>query len=165
MDIDEKDSAMIALVENIQREQLSAIEESDAFIKLNQAYSMTHEEIAKYTGKSRSHVTNLIRLSELSKYCREMLMSKMIDMGHARAVLALGHSDQDKLIREVIAKKLSVRSVDSPAIALGCSFLIESKRNAYESLLISRTRRLIGSLMKRLLSQVPFVKTNCVIFG
>ena len=78
MDIDEKDSAMIALVENIQREQLSAIEESDGLIKLNQTYSMTHEEIAKYTGKSRSHVTNLIRLSELSKYCREMLMSKRL---------------------------------------------------------------------------------------
>ena len=74
---------------------------------------MTHEEIAKYTGKSRSHVTNLIRLSELSKYCREMLMSKRIDMGHARAVLALGHTDQDKLIREAIAKKLSVRSVEA----------------------------------------------------
>ena len=113
MDIDEKDSAMIALVENIQREQLSAVEESDGLIKLNQTYSMTHEEIAKYTGKSRSHVTNLIRLSELSKYCREMLMSKRIDMGHARAVLALGHTDQDKLIREAIAKKLSVRSVEA----------------------------------------------------
>ena len=113
MNIDEKDSAMIALVENIQREQLNSIEESDGFIKLNQIYSMTHEEIAKYTGKSRSHVTNLMRLSALSRYSREMLLSKSIDMGHARSVLSLSHSDQDKLIREAVTKKLSVRALES----------------------------------------------------
>ena len=109
----DKDSALIAIVENIQREQLNAIEESDAFIKLQKDYSMTHEDISKYTGKSRSHVTNLIRLNDLSDFVRTMLLEGKIDMGHARAVITLKPASQISLIKTVISKGLSVRALES----------------------------------------------------
>ena len=109
----DKDSALIAIVENIQREQLNAIEESDAFLKLQKDYSMTHEDISKYTGKSRSHVTNLIRLNELSDFVKTKLLEGQIDMGHARAVITLKSSSQISLIRTVISKGLSVRALES----------------------------------------------------
>ena len=109
----DKDSALIAIVENIQREQLNAIEESDAFLKLQKDYSMTHEDISKYTGKSRSHVTNLIRLNELSDFVKTKLLEGQIDMGHARAVITLTSSFQISLIKTVISKGLSVRALES----------------------------------------------------
>ena len=109
----DKDSALIAIVENVQREQLNAIEESDAFIKLQKDYSMTHEDISKYTGKSRSHVTNLIRLNDLSDFVRTMLLEGKIDMGHARAVITLKPASQISLIKTVILKGLSVRALES----------------------------------------------------
>ena len=109
----DKDSALIAIVENIQREQLNAIEESDAFLKLQRDYSMTHEDISKYTGKSRSHVTNLIRLNELSDFVKTKLLEGQIDMGHARAVITLTSSSQISLIKTVISKGLSVRALES----------------------------------------------------
>ena len=109
----DKDSALIAIVENIQREQLNAIEESDAFLKLQKDYSMTHEDISKYTGKSRSHVTNLIRLNELSDFVKTKLLEGQIDMGHARAVITLTSSSQISLIKTVISKGLSVRALES----------------------------------------------------
>ncbi len=76
----DKDSALIAIVENIQREQLNAIEESDAFIRLQKDYSMTHQDISKYTGKSRSHVTNLIRLNDLSDFVKTKLLEGKIEV-------------------------------------------------------------------------------------
>ena len=109
----DKDSALIAIVENIQREQLNAVEESGAFLKLQNDYSMTHEDISKYTGKSRSHVTNLIRLNELSDFVKTKLLEGQIDMGHARAVITLKSSSQISLIRTVISKGLSVRALES----------------------------------------------------
>ena len=109
----DKDSALIAIVENIQREQLNAVEESGAFLKLQNDYSMTHEDISKYTGKSRSHVTNLIRLNELSDFVKTKLLEGQIDMGHARAVITLKSSSQISLIKTVISKGLSVRALES----------------------------------------------------
>ena len=74
---------------------------------------MTHEDISKYTGKSRSHVTNLIRLNDLSDFVRTMLLEGKIDMGHARAVITLKPASQISLIKIVILKGLSVRALES----------------------------------------------------
>ena len=112
MEASNKDSALIAIVENVQREQLNAIEEAEAFQKLTTIHSMTHEEISKYTGKSRSHVTNILRLNDLSDYVRTKLLNSEIDMGHARAVLSLDPVAQVKTIKHAILRKLSVRSLE-----------------------------------------------------
>jgi ParB family chromosome partitioning protein len=112
MDVTDKESALIAIVENVQREQLNAIEEAEALHKLNAEYGMTHDDIAKYTGKSRSHITNILRLNALTKYVKSKLADGLIEMGHARAVLALDATLQESIIKQAISKKLSVRAVE-----------------------------------------------------
>ena len=113
MDVTDKESALIAIVENVQREQLNAIEEAEALNKLNTEYDMTHDDIAKYTGKSRSHITNILRLNELIQYVKLKLAAGSIEMGHARAVLALDATLQESIIKQAISRKLSVRAVEA----------------------------------------------------
>ena len=74
MDVSDKESALIAIVENVLRERLNSIEEAEALNKLNIDYKMTHDDIAKYTGKSRSHITNIMRLNSLSDYIKSKLI-------------------------------------------------------------------------------------------
>ena len=112
MDVTDKESALIAIVENVQREQLNAIEEAEALHKLNAEYGMNHDDIAKYTGKSRSHITNILRLNALTKYVKSKLADGLIEMGHARAVLALDATLQESIIKQAISRKLSVRAVE-----------------------------------------------------
>ena len=112
MDVTDKESALIAIVENVQREQLNAIEEAEALNKLNTEYDMTHDDIAKYTGKSRSHITNILRLNELIQYVKLKLADGSIEMGHARAVLSLDGALQESIIKQAISRKLSVRAVE-----------------------------------------------------
>jgi len=113
MDVDDKESALIAIVENVQREQLNSIEESEALLKLSTEYSMSHDDIAKYTGKSRSHVTNIMRLNDLTDFTKSKLIDGSIEMGHARAVLSLESKAQNSIINQVISQKLSVRAVEA----------------------------------------------------
>ena len=112
MDVTDKESALIAIVENVQREQLNAIEEAEALNKLNIEYNMTHDDIAKYTGKSRSHITNILRLNTLTQYVKLRLADGSIEMGHARAVLPLDAALQESIIKQAISRKLSVRAVE-----------------------------------------------------
>ena len=109
----DQESALIAIIENVQREQLNVIEEAEALEKLHNEHQMTHDDIAKFTGKSRPHVTNIIRLNDLTEYIKSKLIEGLIEMGHARAVLSLDPKEQDLVIKRAINKKLSVRSVES----------------------------------------------------
>jgi ParB family chromosome partitioning protein len=113
MNVDDKESALIAIVENVQREQLNSIEESEALLKLSTEYSMSHDDIAKYTGKSRSHVTNIMRLNDLTDFTKSKLIDGSIEMGHARAVLSLDSTAQNSIINQAISQKLSVRAVEA----------------------------------------------------
>ena len=113
MNVDDKESALIAIVENVQREQLNSIEEAEALLKLSVEYNMGHEDIAKYTGKSRSHVTNILRLNDLTDYVKSKLIDGSIEMGHARAVLSLVAKSQNSIIKQAVKKKLSVRAIES----------------------------------------------------
>ena len=102
----------IGLIENIQREDLSPIEEAAGLKRLIDEFSLTHEEVAKAVGRSRSAVTNLLRLLELAKAVQEMLLEGRIDMGHARALLGVSKSKQVELAEQVAAKSLSVRETE-----------------------------------------------------
>ncbi len=115
MNPDRKKSTIIAIVENIQREDLNIIEEAEALQNLHHELGMNHAEIAKMTGKSRSHVSNILRLNELSKFVKSKLLDGLIEMGHARAVLSLSEKEQEVLINHAIKKKLSVRAVEGLA--------------------------------------------------
>ena len=101
-----------ALIENIQRESLNSMDEALAFIRLRDQFSMTHEEIAERVGRSRSAVTNLMRLFGLSEEVKQLLQSKRIEMGHARALLSLSEQQQRLIAQEIVEKRLSVRDTE-----------------------------------------------------
>ncbi|HEY7513121.1 MAG TPA: ParB/RepB/Spo0J family partition protein [Vicinamibacteria bacterium] len=112
-DVPDEQLLELALVENIQREELTPLEEAHAFRRLLEEFHMTQEEIARKVGRDRSTVTNTLRLLRLPKEARELLSEGRIDAGHARALLALEGSDhQIALAREVARRGLSVREVE-----------------------------------------------------
>ena len=131
-EIDDSTAAEIALIENVQREDLNAIEEAEGYRQLIDRHGHTQDNIAKLVHKSRSHVTNLLRLLELPEFVRQALMRGDISMGHARAVAAA--PDPEELTREVIAKGLSVRQAEERARAVkpgaGIDIARASARNA-----------------------------------
>jgi len=111
IDADEKTSAVLSIVENVQREDLNSMEEAESLLRLVNEFGMSHDDISKYISKSRTHVTNLIRLNDLSDYGKEQLREGTITMGHARAVLTLSPAEQSRILREAVRKNLSVRAV------------------------------------------------------
>lgn len=108
---DEQASAM-ALIENIQREDLNPVEEAFALQRLRDEFELTQQQVADAVGKSRVAVTNLLRLLNLTPAVRELLERGAIEMGHARALLSLDAMDQERLAREVADKQLSVRQTE-----------------------------------------------------
>lgn len=115
IEADEKTSAVLSIVENVQREDLNSMEEAESLDRLIKEFDMSHEDVAKYISKSRTHVTNIIRLNDLSDFVKEQLRENNISMGHARAVITLSNDEQSKIIREAVHKKLSVRAVENLA--------------------------------------------------
>jgi ParB family chromosome partitioning protein len=112
-EIDEATTAEIALIENIQREDLNAIEEAEAYKQLLDRYGHTQENLGRLVHKSRSHVANLLRLLDLPEFVRQSLLQGDISMGHARAVAAA--PDPEALTREIVARGLSVRQAEARA--------------------------------------------------
>jgi ParB family chromosome partitioning protein len=102
----------IGLIENIQREDLNPIEESNGLKRLIDEFHLTHEDVARAVGRSRAAVTNLLRLLELAPAVQDMLQDGKIDMGHARALLALGRARQVETAELIAAKGLSVRETE-----------------------------------------------------
>ena len=102
----------VALIENIQRENLNPVEEAVGLKRLMSEFDLTHEEIAKSVGRSRTAVTNLLRLLGLSHGAKQLLEYGKIEMGHARALLGLELEKQDYAAAEVYKKKLSVRQTE-----------------------------------------------------
>jgi ParB family chromosome partitioning protein len=102
----------IGLIENIQREDLNAMEEAAGIQRLIDEFKLTHEEAAKAVGRSRSAVSNLLRLLELAKPVQDMVMAQKLDMGHARALLSLAKSKQVELAHQIVHKRLSVRDAE-----------------------------------------------------
>ena len=112
-DIPDEATLAVALIENIQRENLSPIEEAVGLKRLMDEFDLTHEEMAKSIGRSRTAVTNLLRLLGLNSGARELLEHGKIEMGHARALLGLPIEQQDVAALEVVAKLLSVRQTEA----------------------------------------------------
>ncbi len=103
----------VALIENIQRENLNPLEEAQALDRLIKEFGLTHQEAADAVGRSRVSVSNLLRLLDLSDRVRGMLESRQIEMGHARALLSISSSEQQlEAARQVVRKRLSVRETE-----------------------------------------------------
>jgi len=105
-------AAVMALIENIQREDLNPLEEAQGLQRLVNEFGLTHEAAAQAVGRSRSAASNLLRLLQLSEPVQQMLMAGDLDMGHARALLALAPAQQVMAAHEISAKKLSVREAE-----------------------------------------------------
>ena len=127
-EIDEATTAELALIENIQREDLNAIEEAEGYKQLIDRHGHTQENVAKIVHKSRSHVANLLRLLDLPDFVRQSLLKGDISMGHARAVATA--PDPVSLTREIVSKGLSVRQAETRAkkVKQGPSELVLKER-------------------------------------
>ena len=112
-EIDESTTSELALIENIQRQDLNPLEEAEGYRQLIQRHGHTQDEVGRIVHKSRSHVANLLRLLDLSEFVRKSLLKGDISMGHARAILT--SEDPEELTREIIAKGLSVRQAEACA--------------------------------------------------
>ncbi|TCS35540.1 chromosome segregation DNA-binding protein [Paucimonas lemoignei] len=111
-DVDDQAAAAMALIENMQREDLNPLEEAQGIHRLITDFNFTHEQAAGAVGRSRSAVSNLLRLLNLAKPVQTMLMAGDIDMGHARALLAVDAATQITLANQIAAKRLSVREAE-----------------------------------------------------
>ena len=111
-DINDRTASIIALIENMQRVDLSSIEEAEGIKKMIDEFGMTHEEASDAVGKSRSAVSNLLRLLQLTDFVKDKLNSGDIDMGHARALISLSADQQNMVCQKIINEKLSVRKVE-----------------------------------------------------
>ena len=110
--VEDKAVIAMALIENIQREDLNAIEEAQALERLQQEFELTHQQISDVIGKSRTTVTNLLRLNALTNDVKKLVEQKLLEMGHARALLALESDQQIELAHLVVDKKLTVRQTE-----------------------------------------------------
>lgn len=110
--VPDQTAACISLIENIQREDLNPLEEAKTLSRLLHEFSMTHETVAEAVGRSRSTVTNLLRLLDLNPVVQELLLSGELEMGHARAIVALSMEQQANIARRVVKRGLSVRETE-----------------------------------------------------
>ncbi len=108
-EMDDRTAMAIALIENIQREDLNVLEEAEALQRLLTEFEMTHQQVAESVGKSRTTVTNLLRLLELAPEVKKMLVHKQLEMGHARALLPLTAEQQIVAARKITNEGMSVR--------------------------------------------------------
>ncbi len=112
-DVTDQTAMCLALIENIQRQDLNPLEEARALERLINEFEMTHDATADAVGRSRSAVTNILRLLELDDSVKKMLETRQLDMGHARALLALNKSKQFEVAKKVVKQGLSVRATES----------------------------------------------------
>ncbi len=127
-EVPDEAAAAMALIENIQREDLNPLEEAQGVQRLLDEFGLTHEQAAQAVGRSRSATSNLLRLLQLSEPVQTMLMAGDIDMGHARALLALDGAAQITAANQVNARKLSVRETESLVKKLNAEFNLTSPR-------------------------------------
>ena len=111
-ELDSKSAAAIGLIENIQREDLNPLEEAQAFLRLIEEFDLTHQQVADSVGRSRAAVSNLLRLLDLAQPVKDQVNKGLLNMGHARALLALIRHDQIEVAKLVVNRGLSVRETE-----------------------------------------------------
>ena len=127
-DVPDQAAAAMALIENIQREDLNPLEEAQGLQRLIKEFGLTHEDAAQAVGRSRSAASNLLRLLNLAEAVQTMLMAGDLDMGHARALLSLDKAAQITAANQISAKKLSVREAESLAKKIGAEFALVAQK-------------------------------------
>ena len=147
-DVADEAAAAMALIENMQREDLNPLEEAQGLSRLVQEFGLTHEQAAQAVGRSRSAASNLLRLLNLAEPVQTMLMAGDIDMGHARALLALDRATQITAGNQIAAKKLSVREAEALVKKIGADFsLVPQKPQKEKSRDIQRVEEELSDLL------------------
>ncbi len=148
-DVPNEAAAAMALIENIQREDLNPLEEAQGLQRLIREFGLTHEQAAQAVGRSRSAASNLLRLLNLVEPVQQMLMAGDLEMGHARALLALDRTTQITAAHQISARKMSVREAESLVKKLGAEFQLVSPKPKKEK---SRDLRRIEEELSDLLT-------------
>ncbi len=155
-DISDQEAMAVALIENIQRQELNPIEEAKALVRLVEEFGLTHQEAADAVGRSRVAVSNLLRLLTLETDVRHMVEDGQLEMGHARAILGLEGSKQLQAAREVASKGLSVRETEQLVRRLNQPEKDKNEKPAIDP----DTRRLQDELSEKLGAKVIFQTGN-----
>lgn len=157
-DVPDEAAVAMALIENIQRENLNPLEEANALKRLIDEFQMTHQEAGDAVGRSRAAVSNLLRLLELSASVKPYLESGDIEMGHARALLTLPPEQQLQVARTIVDKGLSVREAEqlSKSFASGGSL----KKNSKKTTVDPDVKRLQDELSDRLAARVTIQSSS-----
>ncbi len=147
-DVPNEAAAAMALIENIQREDLNPLEEAQGLQRLIKEFGLTHETAAQAVGRSRSAASNLLRLLNLAEPVQTMLMAGDLDMGHARALLALDRAAQITAANQIAAKHMSVRETESLVKKLGAEFnLVPQKPKKEKSRDLKRVEEELSDLL------------------
>ncbi len=147
-DVPDEAAAAMALIENIQREDLNPLEEAQGLQRLIKEFGLTHEQSAQAVGRSRSAASNLLRLLNLADPVQTMLMAGDLDMGHARALLALDRATQITAANQIAAKKMSVRETESLVKKLSAEFnLVSTKPKKEKSRDLKRVEEELSDLL------------------
>ena len=147
-DVPNEAAAAMALIENIQREDLNPLEEAQGLQRLVKEFGHTHEQAAQAVGRSRSAASNLLRLLNLAEPVQTMLMAGDLDMGHARALLGLDKATQITAANQIAAKTMSVREAESLVKKLGAEFnLVASKPKKEKSRDLKRVEEELSDLL------------------
>jgi ParB family chromosome partitioning protein len=155
VDIDEFRLRELALIENIQRENLNAIELANSYAELIEVHHITHEELASIVNKSRSQITNTLRLLALSKYAQEQISQGKLSQGHAKVLIGLDEKQEKIIIDSILGQKLSVRETEKLVKNYKSNSNSKSKKNKNDDLLLEYKKEL-----KELLPFKHKIKSN-----
>ncbi|WP_342607817.1 ParB/RepB/Spo0J family partition protein [Vibrio tritonius] len=152
--VDDRAAVAMALIENIQREDLNAIEEAQALERLQDEFKLTHQQVADVIGKSRTTVSNLLRLNQLDDQVKRFVETKQLEMGHARALLMLEGERQVEIAERVAKKQLTVRQTEQ--LVKKCLSGVSDEKNVVEDLEIQQISQ---DLSEKLGAKVSIVRS------
>lgn len=133
-DVSDQKSMLLSLIENIQREDISAIEQAMAYKQILEHHQLTQQELAAMVGKNRSTIANTLRLLELSSTVKQAIMDSLVSEGHARILLRFSEHEQDDLLKTILTKNLSVRDLESLSQNKTAPTKLPSKKGIMETL-------------------------------
>lgn len=153
--VEDRAAIAMALIENIQREDLNAIEEAQALERLQDEFSLTHQQVAEVIGKSRTTVSNLLRLNQLTDIVKRLVETKQLEMGHARALLMLQGEQQEDIAQRIAKKQLTVRQTEQ--LVKKCLSEDVEQKNVVQDV---ETQQLSQKLSENLGAKVSIVRSK-----
>ncbi|MBT3756816.1 MAG: ParB/RepB/Spo0J family partition protein [Candidatus Cloacimonetes bacterium] len=155
-----KEQLQFAIIENVQREDLTAIEEAKAYQQLNEEFKLTHAQISEIVGKDRATITNFIRLLKLSDDVQMMILNEQISSGHARAILQVDEELRDRFSQLIIKNKLSVRKAEEEAKRIKETGTVSPSKKKKEVIEVPELKEFEKNLKQKFNSKVKISDNN-----